>query len=616
MSDWSRRSVLTTVAALSAGTVASAGAVGVDQDEELPNPDFEATPNPDASWPSHHGGAGHARFVADGPEFEGGTLEAAWSIDHHDEIAVADGTVYATIDDGVVALDAADGALVWENPDVAATAPSVDGERVFLTGTEVVALDRSNGRVRWRTDFGTSEDATWQTVAYGGVYVVVNEVLYALEPEDGSVRWDVASIDENGDGSGFVAGTAAANGVVYAATERTMVAYDPDAGEEVWRRESDGHGRGSTIQANATAVVSAGSSDGNWRRYDARTGSVLGTRASESEGEVALGESVAVTRTDDAYRGRSLEDDGTEWTLEADDTYGSAAVGGDTAYVAIAGDGEEGQRRLLALDSSDGGERWSVADDEVPIGPIRALTEDTIYVDSDGELVALRVRSAADDDGRDGDDDSDRGDDDESRDRDDSDNGENDADSGDRDRDDGGSERQPDDSEETNGDSDDEEASGDSGDDEKTNGESDDGETGDENASDGNTADSDEAVGDSDDETAVDDSETDGDDDRDDETETSESDDGADESEDDGSEAESESTDEGGNDGDSVPESDGDDSDDAAEPVSDGNGADADDLEDDAEGMPGFTAGAGIAGGALGLEWLRRRAGADDELEG
>ncbi|MDG5760380.1 PQQ-binding-like beta-propeller repeat protein [Natronococcus sp. A-GB1] len=607
MSDWSRRSVLTTVAALSAGTVASAEVAGVAREDELPNPDLEATPNPDAGWPSHRGGAGHARYVADGPEFEDGTLEAEWSIDHHDEIAVADGTVYATIDDGVVALDAADGALVWENPDVAATAPSVDGERVFLTGTEVVALDRSNGRVRWRTDFGTSEDAAWQTVAYGGVYVVVNEVLYALEPENGSVRWDVASIDEGGDGSGFIAGTAAANGVVYAATERTMLAYDPDTGEEIWRRESDGLVRDSAIQANATAVVSATGSDGDRRRYDAQTGSVLGTRTPESEDEVALGESVAVTLADNAYRGRSLEDDGIEWTLEADDTYGSAAIGGDTVYVAIASDGEEGRRRLLALDSSDGSQRWSVADDEVPIGPIRALTEDAIYVDSDGELIALRGRPVADDDGRDGDDDSDNGDDDESRDRDDSDDGQDDADSGDRDRDDGGSERQPDDSEETNGDS---------GDDEETDGESGDEGTADENASDGDTAGGDGEGGDSDDGTAIDDNETDGDDDRDDRAEASESDDGADESEDDGSEAESESTDEGGDDGDGIAESDGDDSDDTAEPVSDGDGADADDLEDDAEGMPGFTAGAGIAGGALGLEWLRRRAGADDELEG
>jgi outer membrane protein assembly factor BamB len=615
MSDWSRRSVLTTVAALSAGTVASAGAVGGDRDEALPDPDIEATPDLDGGWPSHRGGAGHARYVADGPGFEDGTLEAEWSVDHHDEIAVADGTVYATIDDGVVALDAADGSLVWENPDVATTAPSVDGERVFLTGTEVVALDRSNGRVRWRTDFGTDEAAAWQTVAYGGVYVVVNETLYALEPEDGSVRWDVASIDEDGDESGFVAGTAAANGVVYAATERTMLAYDPDTGEEVWRRESDGSARGPTIQANATAVVSAGGVDGDRRHYDAQTGAVLGT-APGASGEVAMGESVVVSRTDDAYRGRPLEDEGSGWVLEAADTYGPAAVGGDTAYVAVAADDDEGERRLLALDERDGSVRWSVADDEVPVGPIRALTEDAIYVASDGELVALRERSAADDDDDDRDDDDD---DDGNEDRDDGDGDRGDADSGDGDRDpgDGGNERQPDGDEETNGDS---------GDDEETDGEPDDDETTDEDASDDDTADGDGEVGDTgDDETAVDGNETDsddgneadsddgnetdGDDDTDDGTDANESDE-----ETDGSEAESASTDEDGDD--DVLESDEDEPDDAAEPASGGNGADADDPEDDAEGMPGFTAGAGVAGGALGLEWLRRRASVDGDLEG
>ncbi|MDG5821195.1 PQQ-binding-like beta-propeller repeat protein [Natronococcus sp. A-GB7] len=52
----------------------------------------------------------------------------------------------------------------------------------------------------------------------------------------------------------------------------------------------------------------------------------------------------------------------------------------------------------------------------------------------------------------------------------------------------------------------------------------------------------------------------------------------------------------------------------------DGNGGDASnetsgDDGDDTDGMPGFTAGAGIAGGALGLEWLRRRAGTETDLE-
>ncbi|MDG5821190.1 PQQ-binding-like beta-propeller repeat protein [Natronococcus sp. A-GB7] len=609
MSDWSRRSVLTAVAALPAGTVASAGAVGGDRDEALPDPDIEATPDLVGGWPSHRGDAGHARYVADGPVFEGGTLEANWSIDHHDEIAVADGTVYATIDDGVVALDAADGALVWENPDVAATAPSVDGERVFLTGTEVVALDRSNGRVRWRTDFGTDEAAAWQTVAYGGVYVVVNGVLYALEPEDGSVRWDVASIDEDGDESGFVAGTAAANGVVYAATERTMLAYDPDTGEEVWRRESDGSARGPTIQGNATAVISAGGVDGDRRHYDAQTGAVLGT-ASGASGEVAMGESVAVTRTDDAYRGRSLEDGETEWILEATTTHGRAAVAGETVYAVV---GDDDGRRLVALDERDGSERWSVDGSEGPLGPIRAITEDAIYVASDGALVALRDRSGTDD-GDDGDRDDDGSDsrDDSSSESDGSDRTDDDGSEDDSSSEDDGSNRTGDDGTEDESEGDGSDRDRDDGTDRRSDG----GET-DSDDADGDEMDStDEGASEEPDGTgdgAADaDDERSGDNETEDDTETV--DDGTDDATTE-SEAEPESTDEPEGATDDVLESDDDDTDDAADAESDDADGDAADLEDGPEGMPGFTAGAGIAGGALGLEWLRRRANAEGESE-
>ncbi|MDG5821236.1 PQQ-binding-like beta-propeller repeat protein [Natronococcus sp. A-GB7] len=43
--------------------------------------------------------------------------------------------------------------------------------------------------------------------------------------------------------------------------------------------------------------------------------------------------------------------------------------------------------------------------------------------------------------------------------------------------------------------------------------------------------------------------------------------------------------------------------------------ADPEPEEDDAEATPGFTTGAGIAGGVLGLEWLRRRAGPEEQQD-
>ncbi|AGB38701.1 outer membrane protein assembly factor BamB family protein [Natronococcus occultus] len=597
MSDWSRRSVLTTVGALSTAALASAETAG----ESLPDPAIEPNPKSNAAWPSHRGGAGQARDVANEPAIDAAELEADWAVDHHDEIAVADGVVYASIDNGVVALDAADGALVWENPDVAATAPSVDGERVFLTGTEVVALDRSDGRVRWRTDFGTSEDAAWQTVAYGGVYVVINGVLYALDPADGTVRWDVAPGPEDA----FVAGTAAANGVVYAATDEAMLAYDPDTGEEVWRSDDDPV-RGPAIHANATAVVAAGGPDGDRRRYDAQTGAVLGT-ASGSSVEVAMGESVAVTRTDDAYRGRSLEDGETEWVLEAATTHGRAAVAGETVYAVVGDDG----RRLVALDERDGSERWSVDGGEVPLGPIRAITEDAIYVASDGVLVALRDRSEADDGDDDG---SDSGDDSGSED-----DSSSEGDGSDRTGDEGSSEDDGSENDGANRTGDEGSSEDDESEDDESN-RDDGGEDGSEDdGNDRNDGSEDESKneetnGEDGDETGSDETDsgtTDADDERSGDDETV--DDGTTESDDEGSEAEPESTDDSEDTTDDVRESADDDPDDTTHSGSDGTDGDADDAADESDGMPGFTAGAGIAGGALGLEWLRRRASEADD---
>ncbi|MFC6763691.1 pyrrolo-quinoline quinone, partial [Natrinema soli] len=103
---WERRSVLASGAALSIGTgLASVGAGASEADiDELLNPDRNPGPNED--WPSHRGDPGHARYIADGHEFDGGELEAAWSVEGAGTGTVADGTVYTPTDDGVVALDA------------------------------------------------------------------------------------------------------------------------------------------------------------------------------------------------------------------------------------------------------------------------------------------------------------------------------------------------------------------------------------------------------------------------------------------------------------------------------------------------------------------------------
>ncbi|MFU8870044.1 PQQ-binding-like beta-propeller repeat protein, partial [Natronococcus sp.] len=352
MNDWRRRSVLATVAAIPAGALASVAVA-------------DSSPQLEADWPSHRGSAGHARVVEDGHEFDGDALEAVWSAAHDGHVAVADGIVYTTTADAVVALDAADGALVWKNAHVEANTPSVDDERVFLTGTEVVALDRTDGTFRWRSDFGTDEAAAWQTVADDTVYVVINGSLYALEPDDGSLRWDVDLARASGSdvGDAFFPETAAADGMVYAATDGAVLAYDSETGDEIWRNDA-APGRDVTLHATAAAVAVTGSGEPGGRLYDPETGVVIDTIDAESPRELALGSELYVARTDRAYRGRSIGDAEIDWTVDVPDAAGPPVIAGDTVYVygaVVSGD----DRRLTALDDRNGTEKWSIAEGDV-----------------------------------------------------------------------------------------------------------------------------------------------------------------------------------------------------------------------------------------------------------
>lgn len=106
--------------------------------------------------------------------------------------AVADGVVYVASEseasNRVLAIDDADGTLLWEAPvsvdesGDAQTPLAVGTERLYLpTDTGLVALDRADGRVAWR--FGTDSGYPWSGVALaeGRVYAYGNGTVYALE---------------------------------------------------------------------------------------------------------------------------------------------------------------------------------------------------------------------------------------------------------------------------------------------------------------------------------------------------------------------------------------------------------------------------------------------------
>ncbi|WP_312912105.1 PQQ-binding-like beta-propeller repeat protein [Natronosalvus caseinilyticus] len=413
MGKWQRRSFLATGAALSIGVgLVSSGAGDVDADDgdgpsdvnasldtDLPDPTRQPNATMNEDWASYRGDAGQTRCIADGHDFDGEALAPVWSADHDGSVAVADDTVYTSTADGVVALDAGDGAIVWENTDVLAHDPAVADDVVCLTTDEgVVALDRSDGGVRWEASFDPADSVTRHTVAYDAAFVVVDGTLYALEVDDGSIRWERESVTLESPASPdgtfeFARAPAAANGVVYAATPRTVLALEPEAGNEVWRNEEVYQDVESPIHANASAVVVDWWSDIDLGVHDAQTGEVNGLITLETDHEVSIDQDVYTTGDAFNLYGGSLEECENEWEVPCAHNAGQAVICGETIYVYFGraeGDWGEYDEELVALNKDDGTEKWAISTDDAPVGYVRAISGDTLYVDHDGELVAFR----------------------------------------------------------------------------------------------------------------------------------------------------------------------------------------------------------------------------------
>ncbi|WP_394741139.1 PQQ-like beta-propeller repeat protein [Natronococcus roseus] len=604
MTKWRRRSVLATGATLTAGgTLASIGAGEESTDDDLPDPDRDPNPGMDEDWPSFDGDAGHARYVSDGTALDGDALEDAWSVDagfgRDAGVAVADDVVYATNANGVIALDVADGSIIWENTDIDANAPSVVDDTVYVTGDELFALDIADGSIRWQTEFEPEEPIQSQTVAYGGVFVVGGGTLYALETDDGSVRWEIDTLtaeqqhdDEGEQEYDFLDTTAAANGVVYAGAGDleggATVALDPDTGDEVWRGDSNFYTGGAQARATSTAVVVSRVDFYARVLLDAQTGEHIAKVSAEGI-SVTLGEERYLSGYEaDQLTGSAYHGDEDDWGVDVSRNVGRAIIAGDTVYVYFRGtDATYGEYdgELVALDKDDGSERWAIQAGELPVGNVLGISDGTLYVEHEDSLVALREED--DEDEETGEDD--EGDEDESENGDDAeDDNEDDGDEdeseetadddrgGGDDEDDDDGEEESEDQRDDHGEQYDGDEEGEADDNEGTADDEDESENGDDEQYDGDEYDGDE-----------DDSDDDGDDEIDDENEDDiDHEDDTDDSEED-------------NIGD---EDDGDDED-----------GDIDDEGTDS--VPGFTPGAGLVGGALGLEWLRRKAGTNDTVD-
>jgi outer membrane protein assembly factor BamB len=158
--------------------------------------------------------------------------------DPYSRPVVAGNRVYMSVDGGwVEAFDAATGAQLWRTQppgyEVGLSHVDVAGGLVYVAASRTFfALDGNDGRLRWRAQVPGSPDSTHQqygpAVVHGTLYALANndETGYALDPKSGSIRWQY-------DGLGYSPTLAPAvdRGVTYLLTA---------GGAIVALRESDG----------------------------------------------------------------------------------------------------------------------------------------------------------------------------------------------------------------------------------------------------------------------------------------------------------------------------------------------------------------------------------------
>ena len=252
----------------------------------LPVPSSTAITMPSGAdvWPVAHGDVGARRVTVAAARL---SAPIAWSTDLGADVAtavVADASaLYVVLEDGtLLAVSVEDGRTLWrlELAFPLRAAPTVAGDRLFVStrgGPEpIIAVDASSGEVLWSVETG-STFATSPMVVDGIVYGFFNTragesaghaELVGLAAEDGELLWRLAADTLwpivppvfEGESLALAAGrrlliidritggerfwytwgprrpvyVAAADGVVYGLTPRTLVAIDIDSRRPWW----------------------------------------------------------------------------------------------------------------------------------------------------------------------------------------------------------------------------------------------------------------------------------------------------------------------------------------------------------------------------------------------
>ncbi|WP_135821320.1 outer membrane protein assembly factor BamB family protein [Halostella litorea] len=341
----------------------------------------------------------------------------------------AGGRVLVGADDGVRAFTA-EGDPAWTAPtDAAVTAtPAVAGDLAYAADADgtLYAVDAGDGSVQWRTAIGADsygygataqqvapEVSSSPTVVDGTVYVGSDDgAVCVFDAETGDPEWRTPArgtgYPPRGQAAASVVATpAVADGTVYAAAGRTVVALDAGTGDPDWRVDApagvtaspavhDGVVHVAGLDGSVLALA-AGNGEVAW---SARRGGAAYPAARSAQEQpvvdsspaVADGTAVVLRGEDGTYAFDGAGDP--LWAApDAGGAFGtrqergaavrsSPAVGPERAYLGT-------DRGVVALALADGTRAFAFGTD-APVVASPALVDGGLYaVDRDGTLYAL-----------------------------------------------------------------------------------------------------------------------------------------------------------------------------------------------------------------------------------
>lgn len=253
------------------------------------------------------------------------------------------------------------------------TAVTQGGGRVYVAGDggHLTALNRSTGAVVWSEDVGSGIYGL--AFGAGNVYASYYELVIAFDAATGKERWRLGAVGE--ESTCVVEPPVADDSSVYViASKRTgvvtqMTAVDASTGRERWRFSWSGHAfcaedPTAVVGGGLVVVSGAGAGDG-LTALDVGTGRVRWRAKLQGwpEWPSSVGPDAVYTLTRAGIVSAvDLETGDVRWTKDLGlDAQGPIAVRDGVVFVKDGG--------VVALDASNGGERWRFRSKEEVVAP-------------------------------------------------------------------------------------------------------------------------------------------------------------------------------------------------------------------------------------------------------